>query len=563
MSFKPSEPGEFPTLGWQVLDWMMEELASPQGGTDKQMYVPYPEQASFILNLYRLDPESGRRVYRRAGICRPRGWGKSPLLASIAIVEALGPVVFDGWDADGQPVGRPWSRTNRVLTQIGAVSEEQANTNSWGPLLEMVRNGPVVDDYPGLEPFDGQVVLPDGSGFIKMITASANSVKGAPAQLCILDQTEVWHSSNGGTKLAKTLRDNAAKVDGITIESPNAYVPGENSVAEKSQAYAQKIAEGKATDRGLLWDDREAPDVDLTDRVQLLHALRYVYGDSAKIAHPDGTVTGHVNLDRIADEVNDPERSEDDYRREFLNRKLSTGDAFVQRPEWARCGPHPDDPVLWPGWEAPAPVTASDPVVLGFDGSRRRRKGMTDATALVACRVSDGFVWPVRVWEEPDGPEAKDWSVPEIEVEAEIADFFRTHRVVGFLADQSMWESNVARWEAKWGSQLVVGPKSHPIAVDTKHEYAKTSKGIVALRTAIRNGELKHDSSAVLTRHVLNAIVHDRQTGPLLFKKTPSSPDKIDACYALMLAWRARIEALSKDLTALVEPVAFIPSRIR
>lgn len=568
MAFKPSEEGEFPTLGWAALDWMMSELASPKGGTEKDPFVPYPEQAKFILHWYRLDPVTGRRVYRRGGLCRPRGWGKSPLLASICAVEALGPVVFDGWDAAGQPVGRPWSRSTNPLIEIGAVSEDQADVNTWSPLLEMLRNGPVVDDYPGLEPFDTIVNLPD-AGSIRKITASAGTVKGAPAQLAILDQTEEWRRSNGGVRLAGVLRDNAAKVNGRTLESPNAFVPGERSIAETSYLYARKIAEhdsrgtGSSLDPGLLWDDREAPDVDLADQDKLILALRYVYGDSALVEHEDGTVTGHVNLDRLVAEARDPERSPESYKREFLNQKISAGDAFVHEREWAACGPHEDDP-LWPDWEPPEPVTARDAVVLGFDGSRRRKNGVADATALVAVRVSDGLAWPVHVWEEPDGPESVDWEVPESDVEAVLSEFMDTHRVVGFKADQAYWESNVARWEAKYGARMKVGGRSqHPIAVNTRMETRPTARGIQALATAIRGRELKHLGVSVLTRHVLNAVVRERSYGPLLFKKTPSSSDKIDACYALMLAWRARLDALSMDLTEDEEPQAsFVPSRI-
>lgn len=55
------------------------------------------------------------------------------------------------------------------------------------------------------------------------------------------------------------------------------------------------------------------------------------------------------------------------------------------------------------------PVTEKDAVVLGFDGSRHRKKGVTDATALVAMRVSDGLAWPVGVWEQPDTAAGRDW----------------------------------------------------------------------------------------------------------------------------------------------------------
>ena len=58
----PNYPGELPTLGWQVLDRIAEYLIV-QGG-----------------------PAAGE--------------------PALCLAEALGPVVPDGWDADGEPVGR-------------------------------------------------------------------------------------------------------------------------------------------------------------------------------------------------------------------------------------------------------------------------------------------------------------------------------------------------------------------------------------------------------------------------------------------------------------------------
>ena len=42
-----------------------------------------------------------------------------------------------------------------------------------------------------------------------------------------MDQTESWKPSNGGVKLAATLRRNLAKVNGSSVETPNAFRPGE------------------------------------------------------------------------------------------------------------------------------------------------------------------------------------------------------------------------------------------------------------------------------------------------------------------------------------------------
>src|SRR5690242_14777525 len=119
MPWKPSEPFEVPTLGWDVLDWITEFLAAP-GKAEYEPFRPYREQEDFILRWYEIDPKTGRFKHHRGLLGRPRGWGKSPLLAALAVVEALADVVPDGWDADGQPVGKPWSTIRTPLVHIAA-----------------------------------------------------------------------------------------------------------------------------------------------------------------------------------------------------------------------------------------------------------------------------------------------------------------------------------------------------------------------------------------------------------------------------------------------------------
>ena len=66
------------------------------------------------------------RLINRAILCRPKGWGKSPLLGALGIVESVGDVILDGWDADGEPVARPWTSFGfKAKVQVLAVSEDQ------------------------------------------------------------------------------------------------------------------------------------------------------------------------------------------------------------------------------------------------------------------------------------------------------------------------------------------------------------------------------------------------------------------------------------------------------
>ena len=208
------------------------------------------------------------------------------------------------------------------------------------------------------------------------------------------------------------------------------------------------------------------------------------------------------------------------------------------------------------------PVSATDPVTLGFDGSRRRKRGVTDATALVAMRVSDGLAWPVGIWEQPDTAAGRNWEPPEAEIEQTLDEFMESHHVVGFYADPTLWESNVASWEAKYGARLKVGMKNHPIVWRTS-QIRRTVEAIEKLRDGILDGAVTHLGSAGLTRHVLNARMRQTRSGKLMHKEFPDSPRKIDAAYCLMLANQARVDALARgDLDKKPARKFYVPKRI-
>lgn len=544
MPWKPTVSGEIPTLGYQVLDWVSEMLAAPDRA-EYEPFVPYREQEDFILRWYALDPTTGRRKYNRGVLGRPRGWGKSPLLAALACVEACGPVVFDGWDADGQPVGKPWAEVRTPVVQLAAVSEEQVR-NTWAPVLEMMRaEAPIHDYVRELDVMDTFINLPN-RGRMSAITSSARTVKGARAVFAVLDQSEEWVPSNGGVKLANTMRANAAKVGGTTLESPNAYIPGENSVAEQSAAYWSSIREGRAKDDGLLYDHREAPgDTDMSDRDSLIAGLRVAYGDSSGDA--DGCVIhgsepcppGHVDLDRLVATIWDPAQDPQQSRSDFLNQITHASDAWISQPEWRAC--YKPDVIIADG----------DPIVLGFDGSKGRARGKADATALIGCRVWDGLLFEVCVWEQPDGPAGKDWTPSATEVDAAVRQCFDRYKVVGFYADPSGWTEHVARWESQFGRRLKVrATQGEPIAVWPRGKTSNVGVAVDAFRAAVVNGEVGHDGAPALGRHVLNARRRATRTGYLIFKAYPDSPDKIDAAYAAVMAWKARLDAVAAGITA-------------
>lgn len=541
MRFVPGRPrrkDQIPTLGFVVLDWMMGMLAAPDR-PDYEPFVPTDEQARFILWFYAVDVTGRRRRFRRGVYSRPKGSGKSPLLGAIAAAEGLAEVVPDGYDANGVLVGRPWASLRTPWVQLAAVSEDQTR-NAWMPLLEMLREGPALDLYPGLEPLETFVNLP-GRGRIEFVTSAATSREGNRPVFAVLDQTEEWKPSNGGVRLAATIRRNLGKTGGSSIESPNAYEPGAGSVAEDSAEYWRRILDGGVRDEGLLYDHREAPpETDMADRESLLAGLRFVYGESAVDAG------GWVDLERIVAEVWDPATDPQDARRFYLNQVTHASDAWISQPEWAGCADA-------------AKVVGKEPVTLGFDGSRARARGVTDATALIGCRVSDGHLFELGVWEQPAGPAGEAWRVPVVEVEAAVAQAFDRYDVVGFFADPSKWESYIAAWEAKWHRRLrVKASAQHPIEW-WMTRTAPVVRALEQFHSAVVDHELTHDGSFALTRHVLNARRRPTRGGTLVFKEHPDSARKIDAAIAATLAWQARLAAVGAGIG---RPVT-IPRRVR
>lgn len=531
---------------------MYENLARPEV-PDYEPYEVTREQAEFLLRFYELDPRTGRRLIHRAVLSRPRGWGKSPFLAAIAIAEALADVVPDGWDANGQPVGRPWSSVLTPLVHVAAVSETQTS-NTWTPLLELLE-GPVLDNYPGLEAFGTVVNLPRGR--IEPITSSPRSVKGARSIFAVLDQTEEWVPSNGGVDLAEKMRINASKRGGATIESPNAFHPGEGSVAENSAQWWSLILEGKARDRSLLYDHREAPpETDMEDEQSLFEGLAISYGDSADL--PDGCRIhtppcdrpGWVDLRHQMSTIWAPDTDPQTSRADFLNQITHASDSWLTQPQWKAVA------------DLEKVVADGDMVTLGFDGSRGRKRGVADSTALIGCRVSDGHLFEIAVWEQPQGDAGKGWVPPAAEVDAAVRSCFARWRVVGFYADPARWESWIAGWEAEFGPRLGVGRREHPIEWwMTGGRAQQVERALEKFHSAVVERELTHDGSYVLTRHVLNARRRVRSNRLMIAKEHPDSIRKIDAAVAAVLAYTAYLDAVAKGLN--LPDTRYVPKRIR
>lgn len=209
--------------------------------------------------------------------------------------------------------------------------------------------------------------------------------------------------------------------------------------------------------------------------------------------------------------------------------------------QWARfaCGLWVAAEAWWleaTAWEAAKSdeeLEPGDAIALGFDGSR-----LGDATALVACRMRDGLVQLVDVWEAPS--EDADWEVPSGAVDAALAKAFEDYRVVRAYFDPPLWQSEIDGWAREYGEARVLR-----YATNRGRMQSATER----FRTDVKAKRLLHSGDPRLTRHVLNAQVREARGGYWLAKSRPGSPDKIDAAVAAVLAYEARADALAAGET--------------
>jgi len=518
-----------------VFDWCQAYIRQPDGPEAGGPWEFTPEQVRFLHRFYAVDGR-GRYLWSRAVLRRAKGWGKSPFMAALALAEMCGPVRFDGWDANGDPVGKPVSMP---WVQLAGVSEKQT-TNTMSMVLAMLAESPAVDEY-GLDPGLTRVFARNG-GRLEPITASAPTAEGARPTFCALDETHHWQKANGGHKLAEVIRRNLGKSrDGMarSVETTNAHAVGMESVAERSYDAWQAQVTGRSRGQTILYDSREAPPVDMNDEPALMAALAATYGHST-----------WVDLERVRDEVQDPDTPPPEARRFYLNQLSLAEDAWV-------------DPRKFDGLADATKVLADgDELAVFFDGSKS-----DDATALVGCRISDGHVVTLGLWQKPPGERGAVWLVPRAEVDAAVSAVADRFTVRALYADPShtrddetqerFWDEIIDTWHRRWKDQLQVwatpGRDGHAVLWDMASP-ARSEKFTAAAERCRADidedgGTLTWDGDGRLRVHVHNARRYPNRWGVSLWKGHRESPRKVDLAVAMVGARMARRDLLNRQKT--------------
>jgi hypothetical protein len=546
-------PVTFPTLGWQVVDWIETMLVHGPGDIEGDDISVDDEIALFICWLYRLHgpdhPQAGRRLVHRAVLSRPKGRAKSEHAGELVCAEALGPVRFDHWAEPGElsdwgyeyqagePVGHP---VRSPFIRCLATEEGQAG-NTYDNVVVMLSQGAAAERFGlriGREVGLTRTFLPDG-GEIRPSSSGDASKDGGLETFSVADETHLYNS-DGLRRMYRTVARNTGKRkegEPLTLDTTTAWQPGERSIAEQAaERYAHLSTEEAVTRYGVLYDHRQGDEPKrFGDDRSLIKAMRPGYGPAAE----------WMDFGRIVKIVRDAEDPEAEAYRYWLNRPRAAASHWLAPGEIKAA--HED-----------FDVTPGSPIALGFDGSEN-----DDHTGLVGCTQA-GDLFPVGLWTpagedlgwRDDVTDAVDWC-------------FRTFTVVRFYADPAYWSHELAAWAAKHGSP--------PVSEFWTSGRSVGKYGIAcgAARTAIRHGDAKISPAPLRTppRFVANGAVTDGPSGTPLFvwhlenartykvrvrvddtaktedafvvrKARKGSPLKVDGATASVLARRARDDAM-------------------
>ena len=589
------------TLGWQAIQWVQQNLLADETDENDQ---PLPfaltaEQARFLLWFYAVD-ESGRFLYREAVLQRLKGHGKDPMAVVIACIEFVGPCRFAGWAMHDMPekglqAGDPVAKSHpRAWIQVAAVS--LAQTQNSMSLFRGVFTKECIIEH-SIDIGKETIYAYGGQRQIQAVTSSPRALEGNRPTLVIVNEPHQWVGNNEGIAMFDAIERNATKAKGgaaRTLAITNAYEPGEESVGRMMREAHLDMMAGLAVDTGSLYDTLEAPkearlrpkfpdEEEGAERrgvpeipVEVKDALTARY-----LSRVIESVRGDawwLDVKSIVASILNPKNAASRSRRFWFNQVTAAEDAWV-RPEAvdasisrlaveARQRASRDaEAQLEAGWL----VHPDEPIVMFLDGSKS-----DDATAIVGCRLSDGYCFTLGIWQKPAGDRGKKWLAPRAAVDKRVDEIFQRFNVVAFWGDpshtkdetddSSYWLGMFDKWMRVYKDRLdpkfwpvKTGLQSHAINFDMtgaerQKMFIKAAEIVVDEFETLNDIEefepqFEIDGHPALVTHLKNAIEHFHPSGwgTTLMKDARDSPRKIDLAVCLVGARMLRRVVLNGE----------------
>lgn len=584
------------TLGWQALRWVRENLLSDDlDEFDRPLpFKPTFEQSRFILWFYAVD-ENGDFLYREFVLQRLKGWGKDPLAAVISAIEFVGPCRFAGWakrdlPAQGLKKGDPVGKQHpRAWIQIAAVSLEQ--TKNTMKLFQGFFTKDCIQKH-SIDLGKEKIYAYHGQRVVEAITSSPKSLEGNRATLVIKNETHHWLENNSGHEMADVIERNATKSkDGAarTLSITNAYEPSQNSVAQQEREAWEAEQGDDLIDTGMCYDSLEAPPDaklrpptrELPDGTKVEPTREEVMDNFRAILEAvrgDSVWLNVVNMTKsILNRRNKPSRS----RRFWFNQIVAAEDAWVDPmavakaidPDAAELRKNPGHNPTFTGWDL---ILPGEEVVLFGDGSKSH-----DATAVMGCRLSDGYIFTVGIWEKPHGKRGESWLAPRGAVASRVNDAFERFKVVAFWFDPShttddedggrYWDATIddlfrqhrdeldpAYWPLKSGNNThgvmfdMATPANRKMFVGGAEEFVEALETLNDIEEFAPT--FTHDGNPLFMSHMKNAKRFPTDDGISLMKENRESLKKIDAAVCAVGARMLRRVVLNRPLEEEEQP---------
>lgn len=544
------DPEPWPTLGPGICDLIEERAIYGPGSLQGESYVLDPEFKAFIYRAYEVFPKGhpweGRRRFKRVGLSVRKGLAKTEKQALLAFCELHpdGPTRFDGWGANGNPVGRP---VRSPYIPMLAVTVEQVEELAYGALKYIIENGPDADLFDsGLERILRLDANGRADGKAVALSNSPGSRDGARTTMNCFDEPHHLHLPRQ-LKAHQAMDANLPKRpldDPWSLYVGTAGQLGQQSVAEEIHAEALAIQEGKIERPDLFYLYRTDDDLtrDLTSKEERIRAV-------AEASGPAGE-WGPGQFDEIASKWDRPGADHAYLERVWLNR-------------WRKSNSQAFDMGKIEDLKRPDRIPDGAFVALGFDGARFR-----DCTALVATDVTTGLQQCIGSWTRPENTE--DWEVPEAEVTDLIEDTMARFEVWKLYADPPHWTETVGAWSVRWPDRVEEWWTNRPkYMAYTLREYVEAiDTGSVTFGGATISTDAGASTQQQdLLDHLANAgrkdlKILDDEGKPLwvLQKQDGRLGEKFDRAMAAVLSWKACVDA--RKAGAKPRPKARMPRRL-
>ncbi|RNL66253.1 large terminase [Nocardioides marmoriginsengisoli] len=531
--FDPDAP--WPTLGPSVCDFIEERMIFGPGSIEGEPAVLDVDIRAALYSLYEIYPQghqwAGRRRFKRGGYSCRKGLSKTEKLAWVIATELHpeAPVRCDGFDAYGQPVGRP---VKRPYIPILSVTVDQVEELAYGALMYIIREGPDADLFD-VSNERVQRLSPTGAeaGVAVPVSNSPSARDGARTTFQAVDEPHQLTLPRQ-KKAVRTMRANLPKrplEDAWEFYVGTAGEPGENSVQEDLHAEATAIDRGEIEDPRLFYFYRHAGGTyELKDKKQRIEAISEATG-------PIGEY-GPGQFDDIASQWDQPNADTNFLERVWLNR-------------WTRSSEQAFDPNRRKDLLRKGRIKPGSFVTAGFDGARFR-----DSTAIVITDIVTGRQELWACWERPANlPDDQPWEIDEDEVTASVEQLMKTHNVWRFNGDPPHWTETLGSWAGRWpcveewwtirkvpmaraiksynealGSEAVTFSEDHPNEATFAQHYAAAGRRYLKIWD-----EDEHAAGEEPRRlWILQKLHPDR---------------KFDAQMAAILSWEARLAALKAN----------------